>query len=240
MRFYGHDAIEALAEKRLAELQHLQGAPLRVPIPIDLVGERVLGLRFLWDEIDELPGEAVLGAIQPSKRLIILNERRKELFDEKPGLERSTKGHEMGHWDLFVDESTLHHPLLFEAGEDQPFAYRSSGQGDVVVLKRLLQSEEGQRLLRSMARRADDPVEASAVNRYSAALSMPAKLVAEEVRRIDRTRWSDLYRLRERFDVTISALVVRLQQLGLLHVTADGELFHSRHEAAGQRVLHFG
>ncbi len=239
MRFYNHDAIEALAERRLTELQDLQGAPLRVPIPIDLVGEKVLGLAFLWDEIDELPGEAVLGAIQPSKRLIILNERRKELFDGKPGLERSTKGHEMGHWDLFVDESSLDHPVLFEAGEGQPFAYRSSGQGDVVVLKQLLQSEEGQDLLRSMARRADDPGEASAVNRYAAALSMPAKLVAEEVRRIERTRWPELYRLRERFDVSISALVVRLQQLGLLHVAADGELFHSRHEAAGQRSLQF-
>ena len=239
MKFYRNDAIEALAERRLAELENVQGASLRLPIPIDLVGERILGLTFLWDEIEELPGETVLGAIQPSKRLVILNERRKELFDRKPGLERSTKGHEMGHWDLFSDESTVDHPVLFEAGEGRPFAYRSSGRGDVVVLRRLLHSEEGQRLLRGLKSRADDPVEASAVNRYGAALSMPAALVCDEVRRIDRTSWRDLYALRGRFDVTISALVVRLRQLGLLHVTADGELFHSRDEAAGQRTLDF-
>ena len=39
--------------------------------------------------------------------------KRQALFKEKPGLERSTKGHEMGHWDLFVDKGSLEHPTLF-------------------------------------------------------------------------------------------------------------------------------
>ena len=101
-RFYRNVQIERVAEGRLAELQQLTGKPLAPPVPIDLIAEKILGLTLLWDSIEELPGEIIFGGIVPRERLIILNEKRKGLFNEKPGLERSTKGHEMGHWDLFV------------------------------------------------------------------------------------------------------------------------------------------
>jgi hypothetical protein len=42
----------------------------------------------------------VYGGLQMEDKLIVLNENRRALFEEKPGLERSTKGHEMGYWDL--------------------------------------------------------------------------------------------------------------------------------------------
>jgi hypothetical protein len=53
---------------------------LTPPIPIDLLAEKVLKLDFLWEEIDELPGETVLGALHPQKRLIIMNEKRRALL----------------------------------------------------------------------------------------------------------------------------------------------------------------
>ena len=37
-----------------------------------------------------------------------------------------------------------------------------------------------------------------------------------------------LYGLRDRLQVTITALKVRLERLGLLYVTEDGELYPSR------------
>ena len=98
MKFYRNQEIEELAADRLAQLAGILGRQLTPPIPIDLLAEKVLKLDFLWEEIDELPGETVLGALHPQKRLIIMNEKRRALFDAKPGLERSTKGHEMGHW----------------------------------------------------------------------------------------------------------------------------------------------
>ncbi len=42
--------------------------------------------------------------------------------------------------------------------------------GDVAVLKRLLSCEEGQKILREMGQRADEPDEARVVNRYAAAI----------------------------------------------------------------------
>ena len=238
MRFYRNEAIEIIARDRLAELEQILGKPLAPPIPIDLLAEKVLGLQFLWEEIDELPGEIIFGAIIPDKRLIVLNERRRKIFETKPGLERSTKGHEMGHWDLFVDRRSLHHPSLFAAQETR-IAFRSSPVGDVAVMNVLSACPEGRELLRQIEKRADEPDEARCVNRYAAAISMPKNLICREALRVDRTKWSSLYRLRDQFDVTISALTVRLGQLDLLTIAPDGRLHESRDAARGQQSLIF-
>src|SRR5688500_2208092 len=143
MKFYRNEQIEELAEQRLVELERDLGKPLAPPIPLDRIGEKLLGLSFLWDTIEELPGEIILGAIMTKQRLILLNEGRQELFEQKPGLERSTKGHELGHWDLYVDKATLDHPLLFDTG-DGPVSLRSSPAGDAAVLKILHETPGGQ------------------------------------------------------------------------------------------------
>jgi hypothetical protein len=234
VRYYRNETVEALAEARLAELEQVMGAGLGLPIPIDLLGELVLRLDFLWEEIDELPGEVVLGGLIPERRLIVLNERHRDLFRAKPGLERSTKGHEMGHWDLFVDKTTLDHPRLPGLGPGEGLVLRGSGAGRVQVLRALLRDPDGVELVRNLTARADDPAEARAVNRYAAAISMPRAMLRGLVGETRPTGLRDLYRLAERFEVTISALKVRLEQLGLLHVAADGRLYASRGEAAGQ------
>lgn len=235
-RIHRNDDIEKLAEQRLAELERYLGKPLTPPIPIDLLGEQILGLQLLWDDIEELPGEIIFGAIMPKDRLIILNERRKAEFAAKPGLERSTKGHEMGHWDVFVDKATLDHPVLFDTGSG-PFSLRSCHGGEAAVLKILRETKEGQDLLRQIESRADEPDEARVVNRYAAAVSMPKRLLREEALKIDRTKWPNLYRLAERFEVTISALCVRLQQLDLLHIDKNRNLHESLDKASGQGSL---
>ncbi len=239
MRILRNQGIEEIAQSRLSELQRQLGRPLSPPIPIDLIAEKILGLDFLWEHIEELPGERVLGGLIAKKRLIILNEKHKQLFAEKPGLERSTKGHEMGHWDLFTDKSALDHPRLFEDREVGPFAFRSSPAGDVAIIKMVESDPEAWNLVRQIRSRADEPDEARAVNRYAAALSMPAGLIREETMKLDRTRWPDLYKLAKKFDVTISALRVRLEQLGLLYVDKDGKLYESRDAASGQKRLTF-
>jgi hypothetical protein len=231
--------IEEIAAQRLAEFQRDSDRPLSPPIPIDLIAEKVLGLDFLWESIDELPGEMIFGGLVPKKRLIILNEKHQRMFTDKPGLERSTKGHEMGHWDLFIDKGSLDHPTLFQTGDDGPFAYRNSPVGDVAIIKMLQADAEGQELLRRMQTRADEPDEARAVNRYAAALSMPTDLLRQEALKIDRTQWPNLYRLKDKFEVTISALVVRLQQLDLLYVDKDKKLYESQAAATGQMTLGF-
>ena len=50
MKFWRNDAIEALAQERLQQLEKLLGRPVSAPVPIDRMAEGVLGLDFLWDE----------------------------------------------------------------------------------------------------------------------------------------------------------------------------------------------
>lgn len=235
MKFYRNDAIEERAGQRIAKLEALLGKSVGPPIPLELIAEHVLGLDILWEEIEELPGELIYGGLRIEDRLIVMNERRRALFEEKPGLERSTKGHEIGHWDLFGKHAQQGQRLMF--GEDATFVRRSSLGGDVRVIRALTATAEGQEILRRIQGRADEPDEARAVNRYAAALSMPKRLITEEALGVDRRRWPSLYRLAERFEVSIAALTVRLKQLNLLYVDRGGRIYESRELATGQWSL---
>ena len=237
MRFWRNDAIEARAEERLCQLRRHLGGTLTLPVAVDILAESVLDLNILWDEIEELPGEVILGSIQPKTRRITMNEKRRRLFEEKPGLEHFTKCHEMGHWDLYVDEATLDHPVMF-THDTGAFSFRHSPSGEVVVVKKLMATDEGRDLLRRIRARADESDESRVVNRYAGAILMPRDLISNEARRIERTSWTDLYRLAEKFGVTITALTVRLEQLNLLFIRR-GQLYESRETAMGQRRFAF-
>ena len=65
-----------------------------------------MGLDFDWDEIEEGPGEQILGGLHVASRKIYLNSKHIGLFERNPGLERSTIGHEAGHWDIDIDRPT--------------------------------------------------------------------------------------------------------------------------------------
>lgn len=240
MKFYRNEQIEQIAERRLYEFERRLERPLSLPIDIELFGDLVLGLSMLWEEIDELPGEEVLAGLRAPDRLIVMNERRKQEMEQKPGRRRLTQGHEMGHWDLFVYISKLDHPALFEAAAPAIFAYRSSTGGQVQIMNGLLSCEKGRDILRQINTRADTPDEARSVNRYSAAILMPRAIFTDEAKKIDRTQWPNLYRLAERFGVTISALCVRLEQFNLVYVDQENKkLYPSREDAQGQARLLF-
>ena len=55
--------------------------------------------------------------------------------------------------------------------------------------------------------------------------------------KINRRSWPPLYRLAERFEVSITALTVRLKQLNLLYIDDQKRLYESREQATGQGSL---
>jgi Zn-dependent peptidase ImmA (M78 family) len=66
---------------------------------------------------------------------------------------------------------------------------------------------------------------------------MPKTLLLPRAARVDLQNWRGLYQLREDFGVTISAIKVRLEKLGLTYVDNDGRFHKSRQEAGGQTFL---
>ena len=237
MRFWRNEQIEIRAEERLVQLATSLGCPVSPPIPVDYFIEHVLDLDFLWDKIEERVGEVILGAINPRARQIVMNETHIGLFEQKGGLERFTKLHEGGHWDLLTDHAVVDHPRFLQDDKDGPVSFRQSGTGLVSVLKALWTTEEGVDYICDLRSRADDPDEKRVVNRYAAAVLIPRQLLREDVRRKRPSGWSDVYRLAERYEVTVTAMKVRLNQLGLLYVDDNGTFYASKAEAEGQRAL---
>jgi tetratricopeptide (TPR) repeat protein len=72
--------------------------------------------------------------------------------------------------------------------------------------------------------------------RFASYLLMPESLLLLAIKGIDLYRWPTLYRLRDQFQVSITALTIRLEELGYLYVTTNGRLYPSPTEAVdGQR-----
>lgn len=240
-KFVRNTVIEEITARRVREYEALTGHVVKFPVPLEQIVERVLGLTFDWDVIEEQPGELILGGLVAEKRKILLNEKHVDTFQSKPGLERSTIGHEAGHWDVDIDRGVLLHPSLPGMETKPHIVMRHSSKTDVMVkvLNRAIAGDERCRdLYRKLHEGQDSPEVRSTVDRYQSALLMPEWLVREAQQRYDFTQWRDLYALAEEAKVNISNLVVRLQRLGLVYIPPNTKkLYRSKDEFSGQGSL---
>lgn len=234
MNFIPNARIEVKTHQRLRELAAFSRGTLEFPIDVERIAEQIFGLKLLWDAIEEEPGETILAGLEAHKRVMVFNESHCNLFESKPGLYRMTLGHELGHWDLYPVGGGSQRTLGMSA---ESRVYRSSGIGSLSVPIAFLNSDAGRDFLIRVRSRTDSPRESAVVNRYASALLMPEEEVRARVRLIDRTQWPQLYRLAEHFGVTISALVVRLEQMNLIFVGEDKRIYENPQQAAGQRTL---
>jgi Zn-dependent peptidase ImmA (M78 family) len=127
-------------------------------------------------------------------------------------------------------------------GEATAFRQHRCPSGVVEVLvsrfhKEGIEPEDIHEFVRHVTRGMDQPDEARQVNIYAAALLMPKDLVLRSVSGLNLLEWATLYRLREAFEVSISALIIRLENLGLLYVADDKSLHRSKLEYFGQMNL---
>lgn len=220
-KFVRNTVIEEVTARRVREYEALTGTPVVLPVPLEQIVEQVLGLSFDWDVIEEQPGELILGGLVAEKRKILLNETHVDTFQSKPGLERSTIGHEAGHWDVDIDRSVLLHPDLPGMETKPHVVMRHSSKPNVMVkvLNRAIAGDERCReLYRKLHEGQDSPEVRSTVDRYQSAMLMPEWLIRAAQERYDFTRWPDLYALADEAKVNISNLTARLQRLGLLYI----------------------
>jgi hypothetical protein len=99
---YSYNEIERQAELMLHRLIQLDDH-LYLPIDIDAVIERVLDLNLEYRPLSSNPDEIILAKLTPSLRLIQINEGQLSLFQSNLFLERTVKGHEVGHSVLHID-----------------------------------------------------------------------------------------------------------------------------------------
>jgi len=241
LRFLRNSVIEEVTEIRLREYEAKTGESVSFPVPIENVVEQVLGLDFDWDVIEELPGEQILGGLDAVNRKVLLNERHMALFEQNPGLLRSTIGHEAGHFDIDIDRSALLHPTLPGIELSPYIAKRHASKADSIIevlFQRASSDDVAWQAYKMITDGQDAPEVKSAVDRYQSALLMPERLIRQAAERYDFTKWADLYRLRDEAQVSISNLVVRLQRLNLIYIPEGNKtLYRSKDEYTGQRSL---
>lgn len=239
-KYLCNEAIEAATASRIRQYESATGEAVVFPVPIEKVVERVLGLDFDWDDIEEEPGEQILGGLQVESRKIYLNTKHLALFESNPGLERSTIGHEAGHWDIDIDRARLAHPTLDGIDLGPLVVHRHGRRSDVLVkvLDRAMRDERAYRLYNRLTASQDAPEVRSAVDRYQSALLMPEWLVRAAADRYDLTRWDNLYALKDEAQVSISNLVVRLQRLRMIYIPEGSKtIYSSKDHFTGQGTL---
>lgn len=241
LKYLRNEVVEEVTAQRIRAYESKTGTSVTLPVPLEEIIEQVLGLDFDWDEIEEMPGEQILAGLDAVNRKILVNEKHVGLFEEKPGLFRSTIGHEAGHYDIDIDRAKLLHPSLPGMDLKLQLAHRHAKKSDrtiAVLLDRAMTDPRAAKLLKKITDGHDTPDQKSAVDRYQSALLMPEWLMREVADTLDVTSWPVLYELANTAQVTISNLVVRLRRLDLIYMR-DGEktIYRSRDEFTGQKTL---
>jgi IrrE N-terminal-like domain len=207
--FWRRSDVEDFAWDTLLRARRETGLPLTPPIDVDLIGELLCELRWDWDPLPESGGKIVWAGLYPRERRVVLNETHKATFVAKPGLERFSKAHEIGHDLMHVDHATLDHPVL--PGLELPELF--------------------------ICRNGDRSWREKQAEWFAAVLLMPRPLFLPIARQFDLLRWASLYDLARTFDVTISALRVRLAELNLTYIDTRGHLYASKDAYFGQMML---
>lgn len=164
------------------------GHPAGPPVPVEWIAEHLLDLRILWEVLPSDPDAPVLGGLDPVRGEIVLNEAESRRFSAFPGLESFTLAHEIGHWLLHVPPQRRRQLAL--PGLERARA-PGCGSGGAAAARSEQQAD-----------------------RFAAYLLMPKRLLLPRCEKLDLTRFPARYKLRDEFGVSITAMNLRLKDLG--------------------------
>lgn len=158
------------------------------------------GLTWDWASIPDADGRPVWARLVPGARRVDLNERHQGELLGNQGLDRFTRAHEIGHWDLHAV-----HPVPEQA---PLFALEPVTHENVFCRGR-----------------DDDSWQEKQADWFAAALLMPADLFRAAAQGLDLTTQDGMVAMKRTCDVSWSALSVRLKTLGVSHRERDGAIY---------------
>ena len=195
--YYSQEQCESRACWMLIRFQRQLGTHLALPVDVDLLGELTCGLTWDWADIDEPEGTTIWARLVPSARRVDLNERRAATLNRVQGLDRFTRAHEIGHWDLHATQPNPQQLSLLEA-EPAPEV--------------------------TFCRGRDESWPERQADWYAAALLMPPDLFPAAARRFDLTRWDDMREMKKLCNVSWQALSIRLETFAIPYVDHTGAM----------------
>lgn len=188
-RYIPDSEIEARANNILKRMQETPKYIPKWPLDATRVAE-FLGLDVVWDRIPPDAEGQIAARILPLEHLIEINE---DILELPKGFEESTLAHELGHWELHIDQNTA---SQFEQ------LIKQGGKGEIDMQPFLCRAVSGQ--LQKMELQAQ---------RFASYLLMPHFILEQMATERDLTKWSHLYAMQKDLGVTITNLKVRLVRL---------------------------
>ncbi len=202
--------LEARASALLRRYERDIEPVITPPVPIEGIADFLLEIGIDWVPIPDVASGPVLAYIDADKKIIRLNESLKASFEQSVGLYTFTLAHEVAHYELHLMRGNVIQ-LQFEDNRKPSFLCRNNGK-------------------------TKDQREWQA-DRFASYLLLPTHLLLPAIQDQDLLQWNTLYRLRDLFQVSMMALKIRLEQLGLLYIGADKSLWRNKQEASGQLRL---
>lgn len=208
--FIAEERLEAVANGLLERYEREIAPIVAPPVPVEKIADFLLDLRIEWLDMPDTDDEPVLAYLHPESKSIRFNERRLDYFEQYLGTYEYTLAHEIGHY--------LFHLTPVEM-QSQPVKSDKFGPGQA-FLCRYKPAGHDQREWQA--------------EQFASYLLMPAHLLlpAIEAGGVNVHSWPDLYRLRDQFNVSITALRIRLEKLGYLYVAANGRLYPTKAAAS--------
>jgi hypothetical protein len=234
--FLSEQDIEQRAASVLRQYERQTGTVVQEPVPIDDIVDVTLDVPILWRSIPAVRGSQPAGKfVQPTlgkPACIVLNEDLLDtVFAATPGFEHTTLAHEAGH-------AVLHR---------EPHRSQQLDLGLVLVeptreIVSTVSDLEGglQRAIALRGPAGDDYWREWQAFTFMRYILMPRPLIQSLLIGNRFLNWSgpgSLYDLRDRFGVTISALVMHLSKLGFIEVDEHRRIHDRRASAVGQRSL---
>ena len=201
------EEIERRANSLIMKYEGRYGS-ISTPVPVERIAENIIDLVLEWRKIPENAKEIIFAGLSPVQRKIVFNEKRRNFYDDTDGLYNTVLAHEIGHWILHVDATDLGLQSMLPGTQVvSKFVYRSTGPSN--------------------------PIEWQA-HTFMGYLLLPYRLIRNYIELGDIYDWNSLYYLKEKFDVTISALVIRLKKMGVIYIDDDKTIYPSEAIAKGQ------
>lgn len=150
---------------------------------------------------------SILAGLIPHEKTVVLNDDLREEFNKNKGRENFTKAHEIGHWILHVDYSVVNINPL--PGFTRPYE----------IICRI---------------NSQDWDEKNA-DKFASCLLMPKDLIVKEDTEFNN--WNDICNMAKKFNVSATAMKIRLENLGYLFIDDNGKFYKSKEESFGQEKL---
>jgi Zn-dependent peptidase ImmA (M78 family) len=160
-------------------------------------------LGIVWEKIPADAGGTIAARIFPTQKLIEINENFPRLRESR-GFEAFTIAHEIGHWVLHINQD------------------EADGLTQQQELNLDISKENHPFLCRSLNGETSNNIEWQA-DYFAGSLLMPRNLLEETRKGRNLQNWSHLRAMTDELGVSLSALKVRLQQIGWIHIPKNSQ-----------------